>query len=228
MKTLNLAAAAVFATLAASAATAATYDSIPGGGTNEALTSAALQGVLDPDANGERGGWYGASLYLNGGPADVTVEFLGREADFNNSFHWGDSLVFRNSNVANNTFNNGLGSLTTVFTNVASGLLDFAFGLRSDVATLFNGANPDGSGPSSVPNFFVSFGDEEATGGSIAYLFLDDGAAGPDDNHDDMVIRLSVNGGSIDIAPIPVPAAGFLLLGGLGALGAMARRRKSA
>lgn len=218
MKTLNLAAAAVFATLAATAASAATYGTIPGSGSNEALPALGLGNPL--------GGYYGASLYLHNN-TDVKVEFLGREANMNNNFSWDGGTLFSNSNVANNTFNNGLPGLTTVISNVTTGLLDFAFGLGSG-GSVVNGANPDGSGTNSPPNFFVSFAqDPQATFGSIVYLFLDDGAVG-DDNHDDMVIRLSVDGGRIDLAPIPVPAAGFLLLGGLGALGAMARRRKSA
>ncbi len=219
MKTLNLAAAAVFATLAASAASAATFGSIPGSGSNEALPAL---GLGDP-----RNGYYGATLYLHN-DTDVTVEFLGREAGFNNSFYWGDERLFRNSDVANNTFTNTPAvPFTTVISGVMSGLLDFAFGINNGPASVLNGTNPDGSGTDSPPNFFVSFADQNASFGSIVYLFLDDGAQG-DDNHDDMVIRLSVDGGRIDIAPIPVPAAGFLLLGGLGALGAMARRRKTA
>jgi hypothetical protein len=34
--------------------------------------------------------------------------------------------------------------------------------------------------------------------------------------------------GTWQIAPIPLPAAGWLLLGGLGALGAVARKRRAA
>lgn len=220
MKIVNLAAAAVFATMAASAASAATYGTIPGSGSNQALPALGLDNPL--------GGYYGASLYLHS-DSDVTVEFLGREANYNNSFYWGDDELFENTDVPNNTFNNNPAPpLSTVITGVMTGLLDFAFGIRNDSSFVSNGANPDGSATNSPPNFFVSFADDpEATFGSIVYLFLDDGAQG-DDNHDDMVIRLSTDGGRIDIAPIPVPAAGFLLLGGLGALGAMARRRKSA
>ena len=41
-----------------------------------------------------------------------------------------------------------------------------------------------------------------------------------DRDFDDFALR-------IDIAPVPLPAAGFLLLAGLGAMGAVARRRKA-
>lgn len=225
MKTLSKlgAATAVAALMATGASAAVTSGVIPGGGTNEAL---AALGLSDP-----LGGWYGASLWLTE-LADITIDYFGAEAGYNNSFIFGDDDAVISTGGNTNEFGSLVPTDTPLssktVTGVMAGQLDFGFGMDGSlVATLLNGNNPNGSGPSSPPNFFVSFvGNPNATSGSSVWLFLDDGGAGPDDNHDDMVIRLTASAGSF-VAPIPVPAAGFLLLGGLAALGMVSRRRKS-
>ena len=56
---------------------------------------------------------------------------------------------------------------------------------------------------------------------SVFFLAFDDQAGKiDDDNHDDFLIR-------VNVAAVPVPAAGFLLIGALGGLAAL-RRRKAA
>lgn len=206
LKSTAVAAAVLLGTLTAS--NAATIPG-PGGGANDALVPLFGAGVTT------RQGHYGASLYL-WGDADILVEYLGAEAGFNNSFSWAGNL-FATTPGGGGTWVPGAVSQT--FNGVASGLLSFAFGANT------NASNPaDYAG--GAANFFVSFANENASSGNMVYLFFDDMGA-PDDNHDDMVIRLSVANGGIGIAPIPLPAAGFLLLGGLGIMGAVARRRKS-
>ena len=53
-----------------------------------------------------------------------------------------------------------------------------------------------------------------------ALVFFDDNGAGPDRGFDDLAMR-------VDVAPVPVPAAGLLLVAALGGLGAAARRKRS-
>ena len=73
----------------------------------------------------------------------------------------------------------------------------------------------------SGPNFFAScnpFGTSAGSGGrscSTLYLFLDDGGAGPDDNHDDFLVRMT-------LTSVPEPTTIGLL--GLGLL-VLGRRR---
>ncbi len=210
LKTTAIVTAVLLGTLTAS--NAATFGSIPGpgSGTNEALANI-------PELGGtSRAGYYGASLYLLG-DADIKVEYLGAEAGFKNPFSWAGNLFTTTPGGGGSWV---AGSVAQTFNGVMSGLLDFAFGANS------NASNP-ADYAANLGNFFVSFANENASSGQIAYLFFDD-IGSPDDNHDDMVIRLSVTNGGIGIAPIPLPAAGFLLLGGLGIMGAVARRRKAA
>ena len=174
-------------------------------------------GVMPIYGTSTRDGFYGANLFLTGGPATVTVTFLGREAEFNNMFEWDGSTIFSNNDFGDNVFSNA-GFASQSFLNVASGVLPFLFSTPNGDAV--NGSNGDNTDPE-VPNFFLSF-DNNATGtsGNSVVLWLDD-ARQVDDNHDDMAIRISV------ATPIPLPASVLMLFAALGGLGALSRKRSA-
>lgn len=142
----------------------------------------------------------------------ITFTYLGSEAGFTNLGVEliGDTIVFRNSGPASNfgdTFSFDFGP----------GLIPFAFEtLGNGGATVANNGVVDPSDTELEIAYSEIF-----NGGRSINVFFGDSGAGVDGDLDDLGIR-------IDVAPIPLPAAGWLMIAGLGGLAALRRKRKAA
>jgi hypothetical protein len=178
----------------------------------------------------------GGTLNFTGGNA-IYVEFLGKEAGFaSNQFYLGEpttgtliadtgpgipGLVPDPVPPAPPGWGGGLGLVPggTVYTTgeLAAGMVPFYFLLNaySPPHVVENGHDDTHGGN---PGFTddIAYWFDPASGGNTVYLLLDDGGGNFDNDHDDMIIRLT---------GVPEPSTWALMLSGLGLLGVMARRR---
>ncbi|MFO1208866.1 MAG: VPLPA-CTERM sorting domain-containing protein [Amaricoccus sp.] len=140
-----------------------------------------------------------ATLGLTG-PGRVTFTFLGSEAGYDNQFDFAGSPIFTNH----------FGAHDPVERIAGAGPVDFAFSTISPSRLVANGAS--GTSPyGSIALFKLS--------DTSVYALFNDGAR-VDADYDDMAVRM-------DVAPVPLPAAAWLILAGLGGL-ALVKRRATA
>lgn len=191
--------------------------------------------IVTPGNNGvnsvygvdSRNGLFGANLALEGcssGGCTVSIDYLGTEAGNTNQFFYNSNSIFTTSPTGGTWNTTGSGTTATL-SNQSDGLMDFSFftnkpGSGKSVA---NGSNPEGD--ASSVNFFATFSDilGITSGNSVDLWFDDQNHPSDDDNHDDMAIRLTVEGGTI--SAVPVPATAWLFGSGLIALATLKRRK---
>jgi hypothetical protein len=204
MKVTSLLAIGAMSVFSATAASAATL-SIDGGTGVNLPGSYSLSGLGGGPSVGDLVMNFvglGGGLKLDG-PAKITFTFIGKEAGFSNT-----AVEL----IGGGVLLDSIAGATISFTQMAGGFVDFMF-----VTNGLGGQSIRNGGVSSHPDLDMAFSSISNYGQSV-YALFGDGGGGNDNDLDDMLVK-------IDVAAVPVPAAGLLLMGALGGLAALRRRK---
>ena len=248
-KTISLAGVLALTTTAASASSWTISDSIgivPGGGFERVVLENTLG--LSPGAGTNDDGTAATAFSVeaeSSGDPSITESFLAWCLDFTTSFFGGDRIWEQSATL--NTATLPSGSVASGAQDRIQSLFDSTFDTAQTIEAQL-GTGPDGrleSAAFQLALWEVVFDDDwSVTDPDGTFWASDDTAGGAVITRADALLSeaSTYSGGKgwnlsfyssenrqdvITASPIPLPAAGWLLLAGIGALGALARRRKA-
>jgi len=150
----------------------------------------------------------------------VTFSLVGAESGFTNSLLFdGSAIITENANGSIADFSTGA-LLGKTFSTIVSGGTDLASLLSYHIVR--GGGKPDLTFDSSDDEFGVFASSASLGHLSTFFLGLDDSGAVSDDNDDDIIVRVDV------VSTIPLPAAAWMLLAGLGGMFGLRKFRRTA
>jgi hypothetical protein len=137
------------------------------------------------------------------GPANITFQYLGKDADFHNTFSLGAQLFSTTTSVVGDTQQVAAGG----------GLIPFIFHTSGGGFPL----SATNGGPIA---FGISIAFADLHDGTFLALFNDGGGSPDDRDFNDMIVRVSVSA-------VPLPAAAWLLISAVLGLVSFSRIRRS-
>ena len=133
----------------------------------------------------------------------------GKEAGYSNQFNYADSSLFTTAGLSDSIWKNW--GTSSAF-SVDAGLLNFSYCVIAGGSGCVTNTGNQASSFGSLQSIGINI-----TDANTAWLLWDDSGAGPDDNHDDMIVK-------VKYTSAPEPATNLLL--GIGVLGMVLSMRK--
>ena len=151
-------------------------------------------------------------------PVKLTFSLVAAESGFQNS------LLYDGTPIITETLNGNLADFTVGALEGQVAEKNFFGGDLADILSFsIRTFNPSTTFTfdSSDDEFGVFTNQIDKSAMSTFFIALDDSGSNNDDNHDDIIVR-------VDVAPVPLPASGLLLLAGLGGVYGSRRFRRAA